>query len=725
MQPDVRTLIIVIGITHLMQVLVFYHQYKVNRTFQGIGWWLAWSLAEVLGFGAMFLRDIPLLLPLVIIIQNTMIISGTIFLYIGIVRFFNRKPDLKVILATGSVFLFILLYFLFVKDDIRIRSIDITATLAIVSFLTAYQLFINKKPSITASANFNLILFLVHGCIFIYRTVATINGNLSTNIFEPTVFNLMAYFDALVVGLLWTFGLIIMLNQHLNAEMSDARNELQTIFNTSPDAALITRLSDGKIVDINDGFTTITGYARDEIIGKTTLEIKSWKDPAVRQEMVESLNNDGFCENFEAEFLKKDGGVFIGINSAKVIPIQGVPHIISVTRDITERIRNGKKLEASQSLFRSLFENMAEGVGLHELICNEQGEPVDYRILDINFAFEQNTGLRAENVCGLLGSEVYKMNPPPYLKEYSDVVITGKPLFFETYFELFRRHYSISAVSPRPGQFATVFLDITERKQKEEEIRVLNTELEKRVDERTSQLLLANKELEAFSYTVSHDLRAPLRGIDGFTRILMDEYRDKLDEEGNRVCLIIRENTLRMGQLIDNLLAFSRLGRAELQKSPINMKSLIDSVSREIIDDNMKNRVILRTGPICDTYGDITMIRQVMSNLLSNAVKFSAKREIAEITVSCTRDKQNMVYCIQDNGVGFDMKYSDKLFGVFQRLHSVKEFSGTGVGLAIVQRIIHRHEGQVWAESELEIGSKFYFSLPLFHTFDTAKYSPE
>ena len=243
------------------------------------------------------------------------------------------------------------------------------------------------------------------------------------------------------------------------------------------------------------------------------------------------------------------------------------------------------------------------------------------------------------------------------------------------------------------------------------ETRSYATELEQRVIERTAQLENANKELEAFSYSVSHDLRAPLRGIDGFSNILLEDYSDKLDPEGQRLLNVIRTNTQKMGHLIDDLLVFSRVGRHQINKSEIDMKSMANLIYFEITSEEERKRISFAISNLPIAMGDTAMIRQLWTNLLLNAIKFSSKKEKPVIEISSIMDNEKTVYCIKDNGAGFDMRYYDKLFGVFQRLHTEQEFKGTGVGLAIAKRIVTKHGGDISAVSELNIGTTFYFYL--------------
>jgi signal transduction histidine kinase len=262
------------------------------------------------------------------------------------------------------------------------------------------------------------------------------------------------------------------------------------------------------------------------------------------------------------------------------------------------------------------------------------------------------------------------------------------------------------------SQLGDLSWDVAERMRVQGEIRQLNQQLEQRVSDRTEQLEAVNKELEAFSYSVSHDLRAPLRAIDGFSLILLEEYTEVLDEEGRRLLNVVRDNTARMGQLIDDILKFSRTGRLEISFSEIDMEKMARAVCAELLAADSENKLQWEIEPIPPARGDNSMLRQVFVNLLSNAIKFSRNQETPLIKVGARVEENETVYYVKDNGVGFDMRYVDRLFGVFQRLHTVDEFEGSGIGLAIVKRIVSRHGGRVWAQSKLNEGSTIYFALP-------------
>jgi PAS domain S-box-containing protein len=260
----------------------------------------------------------------------------------------------------------------------------------------------------------------------------------------------------------------------------------------------------------------------------------------------------------------------------------------------------------------------------------------------------------------------------------------------------------------RPAAILETNNDITERKRWEQEISALNQEL----SNRSAQLEASNKELEAFAYSVSHDLRAPLRHMSGFTQLLQKSTATVLNEKSQRYVTIIQEAAKRMGNLIDDLLSFSRIGRAEAHKALVNLDQVVLEVLTEVRQQSEERKIAWKVGALPAWIVDRSMLRLALVNLISNAVKFTRTRPQAEIEIGCNRQAEDQVVIyVRDNGVGFDMKYSNKLFGVFQRLHSTEAFEGTGIGLATVQRIVHRHGGRVWAESTVDRGATFYFSL--------------
>jgi PAS domain S-box-containing protein len=348
-----------------------------------------------------------------------------------------------------------------------------------------------------------------------------------------------------------------------------------------------------------------------------------------------------------------------------------------------------EQLKLNEEKYRTLFNSIDEGFCIIEMIFDDQDKPIDYRFLVINDSFEKQTGLR--DAVGKRMREFAPNHEEHWFETYGRIALTGESIRFENRAEQLHRWYDVYAFrygEPRHFQVAILFKDITENKKAQEQLQELN------------------KELESFTYSVSHDLRAPLRIIDGYADILMTDHQDKLDAEGNRVLGVIRSNTRRMSQLIDDLLNLSKIGRKDLAFQLTDMNKLV----REVIDEQ-QNIPPIKVNDLEPAKCDSSLIRQVWINLISNAIKYSSKQPQPVIEISSVANANEIVYSIKDNGVGFDMKYAENLFGVFQRLHKASEYEGTGIGLALANRILTRHGGKIWAEAERDKGATFYFSL--------------
>lgn len=551
-------------------------------------------------------------------------------------------------------------------------------------------------------------------------------------------------------------------------ERIKSEEKYRTVVKTAMDGFWLVDVK-GRILDVNDAYCRITGYSREEILSMHVNDLETIEGPEETAAHIKQIIDHG-SDRFETRHRARDGRL-IDIEISTSYRKEG-GGFFAFLRDISERKKAEEKVRALHSELelrvekRTALLNAITEVFRERLRCETEEELGKVCIATAEQLTGSRFGIFGElnpeglfdtiaisdpgwDACStaVLDARKYIESMPvrgidraamregasriingiEAVRNHPDHVATpeGHPEIF-SFLGVPLKHKGVTfgmiGLANKVGGYtdedrdnietlSVAMVEALKSKQAEERIIKLNASLNRR----SLELEAANRELEAFSYSVSHDLKAPLRAIDGFSNILNDEYFNKLDDEGKRLLKIIIINTQNMSHLIDDLLSFSRLSRKQITAKPVDMNRLIQNVVEELHPEISARKVEINIGDLPSVTGDRPMIRQVLLNLLSNALKFTRPQKHALIEAGTILRDDEVIYYIKDNGVGFDMRYSDKLFGVFQRLHSSSEFEGTGVGLAIVQRIIHRHGGRVWAEGEVNRGAAFYFSFPRNH----------
>ena len=585
--PDLKTLMLLYVITNVINagaVAVIWSQNR--KRFAGISFWLVTMVLQVVGSALHVLRGlVPDLISMTL--ANTIILAGVLIMLMGLERFVGKKGRQVHNYVLLAVFIAVSAYFVVVQPNLLARDIAVSAMLTIFTFQCCWLLLRRVDPGMRQITRLTGIVFAVYAAFNLFRISLNIMiPERSSDFYQSGAVNALAITGYIVLNLCLTISLVVMVNKRLLADVQAQEEKFTTAFHSAPYAITLTRPSDGAILEINDGFSSITGYQSGEVVGQTTLGLDLWVRKEDRLAVVNELEQGREVRAVEYSFRKKTGEVLTGLFSASVMTVDDEAVILSVIGDITER------------------------------------------------------------------------------------------------------------------------------KQAEDALARLKDELEERVLVRTAELEEANRELASFAYSVSHDLRTPLRALDGYSLLLLDDYGAQLDDEARDHLARIRRAAQKMGLLIDGLLELSRLSRNELLRERVDLSELAGEVAREIEEAEPERKVELAIAEGLAAFADRQLARSLLANLMSNAWKFTAKHATARIEVGAVDSDGQRAFYVRDDGAGFDMAFADKLFGAFESVHSPGEFEGLGIGLATVQRIVRRHGGRVWAEGEVENGATFWFTLP-------------
>jgi PAS domain S-box-containing protein len=499
--------------------------------------------------------------------------------------------------------------------------------------------------------------------------------------------------------------------KQVDRELSLSREMFSHVFQSNPTAVAISRAGDGRYLDVNPSHCRLFGWSREEAVGRSSVELGLWQNQAQRESWATELRKTGQLSNWPTEMRDRTGRRLNVAVTAEIFSIADEPVVLSFVSDYTDLRQAEAGLRQSEERFGQVF----RASPVATIISRVE----DGAYLDVNEAFTRLFGWeRAE----ALATSALKIGiwPDPAVRArwIATLRTEGSVRGFEANLltragEL--RHCVVSAEFVDFGDELCVLSlihDISDRHRAEDEVRRLNSELEERVLQRTMELTEANQELESFAYSISHDLRAPLRGIDGFSRLLQEEYEQRLDTHGREYLARVRRAAQRMGTLIDDLLELSRMTRQEMKRQPVDLSAICREVVASLRQEQPERAVEVSIEPGCTGEGDPQLLRVLVENLLGNAWKYTRTTPDARIEFGVERNQaEGDVFYVRDNGVGFDMAYASKLFSPFQRLHNPNEFEGSGIGLASVWRVVRRHGGQIRATAEIGHGATFRFTL--------------
>ena len=487
MNIEILTIAMIESLLLITQIIVLYVQYRVNKTYRGIRWWVFGSTLMALGVIFMpmiFVNSIAIFA----IFANPLVVLGQIFLYIGVVHFLDKKENKRLLICIFFVFLMFYYYYMVINSSISARIVVVNSALAIITFMTAFLIFAKKDRFISFSANFTGVVFLIYGCLLTIRAGITLILPSIYEYKEQENLFIIAFIITTIISTLWTFGFIIMFNQRLNIENLLEKDKMQKVFNTSPDAAIITRLNDGLIIDVNKGFSVMTGHTHEEVIGKSTLEINLWDNSKEREKFLFELVKNGMCENMEFVFRRKDESQFNVIISARIITIYDIPHISTSIHNITEQKKAAKELIESEEIHRSILFASPDDITITDL---------EGRILMVSPAAKSMYGYE-QDFEGFIGMQLIDFIVPEEVERAKSNLLQmykgeqSRPNEYhgvrkdKSIFDIEVNSGFISNSNGQPTKMLFVIRDITERKLTEQKIQQLVLQLE--LERNTAQL---------------------------------------------------------------------------------------------------------------------------------------------------------------------------------------------------------------------------------------------
>jgi PAS domain S-box-containing protein len=761
---DLRTLIAVIGIIHLVQLIVFIVLYYTSSHYKGVRMWLWWCAAEFIGFAFLLLRQIPSLFEISVVLQNSFIVAGTLFLYTGVRQFYGKDPHAKITVSAFVLFFLLICIFLFIYNDILVRSFFINVILAVVAVPTFITMFRDRPESVRITAYFTGIIMVVHSLVFFIRTLIIVTNQRIGQPYDLTLFNLLGFFDALVVGVFWTYGFVIMVTQRMNAELKEVKDRFESIYMTSPDAIVITRLADGWFIEINPAFTAMSGYTREDIIGKSSIDINIWKDPSDRDKVVSQLRQKGFAENFEFVFKRKDHSQFTGLMSARIIQFGGTMSILSTTRDISERKQSeieGAETEKRHRAYSSLMSELISRGGLFRYsldenlrnICEVTSKIMECERISI-WSFNANfSQLSCLNLFRSSQNEHCVEEPlnsnefPLYLNELKQgQVIAAEDVFNNRITsELPQEYFSSNKIfsmmdvpfwlegslrgvvcfentgkrrnwladekqfSVTVASLVSMSFEIAERKKAEADLITARNKAEEA--DRLKSVFLAN---------MSHEIRTPMNSIVGFAQLLTDE--SLTGQERDHYSSIIQSRSDDLMHIINELLEISRIesGNAKVVMSAVNLNRLLEeaetlavqklqrlnknSISFELLQPLKGRNIQFTTDPY--------ILKQVFTNLIDNAIKYTPA---GKIRAGYEPPVNGMIsFFVEDTGVGISEQNQKVIFEHFRQadIEDAHVYGGSGLGLSICRGSLALLDGTIEVKSRLGEGSRFVFTLP-------------